>query len=924
MSCRPSVRTSVQNVIVGLFLVMVIRSESARAEMVLTPETEGYVHILEDWKLQDEVAERGLESATESVIASLPEAKQGPLAQQLDGVSDRSDESAALLGVYIAACSARREKRLSPCLEKIGKIVFSQQDERPGIWHGPEKTGGYEGKGLELLEFEGLFGTVTHLLPEGVARDPEVSFDGKKILFAWNNSSGNDRYHIYEMDLSDNSIRQITDGDSDHLTDYDDIEPIYLPNGNILFHSSRQAQRTDCISTLAFNLFLCDPQGRYLRRVGYDQVSTCNPVLLPSGEVLYARWDYNDKSHVFGHALFTMRPDGTKQQEYYNNNSLFPTNVLHPRPIPGTKKIMATITGYHTSQPGEIAMIDNRHGYQNGAGLTFVSPVREIWEMKDARWGGKISDELYHYSGESFPYPKKGPIDRWKGEGSKSAYPYPLDDDAYLVVHWPEERQGDDVWKNKFGLYLMYVDGQRELLFFDPNGNCSSPVPLRARTVPPLPSTTVDYRDSMGVFQVVDVHKGQSMKGVEPGTVKRLRVVALYYRPGFTIGKSQHNGAVSSGGYNNPIATNNASWDVKAVIGETPVHDDGSANFHVPARVPVYFQALDAKGHTVQTMRSWATLQPGEQFSCTGCHESKNDVTPPPTSPPTAMQEAPRHLEPFYGPERGFSYVKEIQPIWDAKCVECHTAEKPNGINLEGTPVPNHIWVDGRDTHRTWLRSYINLVSHEKSAAESKYVNWFHAEDCPLLAAPYRAGACKSMLISLLEEGHKEVEMTREEMEKISCWIDLGVPHFGSYTEGVIGHESTIANALAKKTAWEEQERRNIEAYIDAGQPYGAPVSAHAGRAGIDRQTRSVRHDCRIVNGRLEIRTPHPAHRSSRSTISVYSLRGRLVFNRVLTVRSGDFLSVDVDLAGVSAGPVLIVIESGRHREVLRQLKLHP
>ncbi len=918
MTVRKGIYVTIPNAAVVACFIFGFSHTIAHAGMVLTSETECYTHILEDWKIQDNVAQVGLEAATVSAISSLPESRRQELNQQLDAVPDRSNESPGLLEVYIAACSSRREQHLSPYLASIEKIVFSQENERPGIWEGPHKAGGYEGKGLELLELDGLFGTVSHLMPEGIARDPDISFDGTRILFAWRKGGNRDHYDIHEMDLSDGSVRQIT-----YCDEYDDIEPRYLPNGNVLFHSTRQAQRTDCISTMVFNLFVCDGDGNYLRRLGFDQVSTLNPVLLPSGEVLYARWDYSDKSHVFGHALFTMKPDGTRQQEYYNNNSLFPTNVLHPRPIPGTNKIMATITGYHTNQPGEIAIINNSHGYQNGAGLTFVSPVRQIHEMRDARWGSEVPEELYRFSGESFPYPGKGPIDRWKGEGSKSAYPYPLDENAYLAVHWPKERQGDDVWKDRYGLYLMLVDGRRELLFFDPSGNCATPVPLHSRSVPPMLPSTVDYRDSVGVFQIVDIYKGQSLKGIERGTVKRLRVVALRYRPAFTIGKSQHHGPVSEGGYNNPIATNNGTWDAKAVLGETPVHEDGSANFYVPARVPVFFQALDEKGHTVQTMRSWATLQPGEQFSCAGCHESKLEIPLPPTTPPIAMREDPRTLEPFYGPARGFSYVEEIQPIWDAKCVSCHNAQKPNGINLEGTPVPNYVWIDDRETHRTWLQSYINLVSHAKSASESKYVNWFHGEDCPLLAPPYRAGACKSELVSLLEKGHKDVKMTREEMDKISCWIDLGVPHFGSYAEGVLGNESIIEKAQESEDAWKEKESANIQAFIAAGQPSGATNVATAPTTTRQSPRSAAELTCRIVDGRLRVWAAHSDFVASEpANLRVFSVRGRLIFSRTFSIREA--ISASVSLNRVSAGPLLIMLESGHHREVTTQINLHP
>ncbi|UVV54867.1 hypothetical protein NXY15_13660 [Bacteroides thetaiotaomicron] len=87
-------------------------------------------------------------------------------------------------------------------------------------------------------------------------------------------------------------------------------------------------------------------------------------------------------------------------------------------------------------------------------------------------------------------------------------------------------------------------------------------------------------------------------------------------------GNDEGGGALAS----SPVGVGNAAWDVKRVIGVTDVYPDGSAFFKVPARRPLYFQALDDKGRVVQTMRSWSTLQPNEVQSCVGCHEHKNTV----------------------------------------------------------------------------------------------------------------------------------------------------------------------------------------------------------------------------------------------------------------------------------------------------------
>ena len=103
----------------------------------------------------------------------------------------------------------------------------------------------------------------------GMIRDPSVSSDGKKVLFSLKKNSTDD-FHIYEMDLTDGTypMTQLTFGNGRA-----DIEPQYLPNGNIVFSSTRDTQTVDCWITPVSNLYIMNGDGSAIRRVGYDQVS---------------------------------------------------------------------------------------------------------------------------------------------------------------------------------------------------------------------------------------------------------------------------------------------------------------------------------------------------------------------------------------------------------------------------------------------------------------------------------------------------------------------------------------------------------------------------------------------------------------------------------------------------------------------------
>jgi hypothetical protein len=143
----------------------------------------------------------------------------------------------------------------------------------------------------------------------------------------------------------------------------------------------------------------------------------------------------------------------------------------------------------------------------------------------------------------------------------------------------------------------------------------------------------------------------------------------------------------------------------------------------------VYFQALDGKGHAVQTMRSWSTLQPGETFSCVGCHESKNRSPPTGTQTTLAMSRGPQQLAPFYGPPRSFSFVREVQPILDKHCVQCHTERVAIQAVVSNAPEPDRAFsllgetVVAAVAKRRWSDSYL-MLTKSATVRHRRYPQW--------------------------------------------------------------------------------------------------------------------------------------------------------------------------------------------------------
>ncbi|MHC4891640.1 MAG: HzsA-related protein, partial [Planctomycetota bacterium] len=563
--------------------------------------------------------------------------------------SKASPNNRRWLDLYVKACEKRRGIRLQTLLEKCNKIVFTKHYNMGGSHYAyteGQSDAQHErtfvpGSALCLLEMHGNYGKLRTLLdsPDGVIRDPDVSYDGKRILFSWKNSDRQDDYHLYEMEVEIGKVRQLTFG-----LGFADYEGAYLPNGDIIFNSTRCVQTVECWWTEVSNLYTCNKDGKYLRRLTFDQVHTNFPTVMQDGRVIYTRWDYNDRGQIYIQGLFQMSPDGTGQTEFYGNNSWFPTAILHARDIPGTQKVVAVLSGHHSHQRGKLAIMDNRKGRQEASGVQLIAPVRETKAVR---------------------------IDAYGQDGDQFQYPYPLSETEFLVTY---ELQGshNQRYVRPYAIYFMTIDGRRELLVADSKISCNQPIPFVPRRRPHVRPSFVDYRKKTGTYYMQDIYVGPGLEGIPRGTIKKLRVVALKYRAA-GIGETRNSGPGGGSLSSTPVGVGNTSWDVKVVLGDATVYEDGSALFVVPARTPVYFQALDAKGHAVQTMRSWSTLQPGEAFSCVGCHENKNEAPPIVSRETLAKKAGPELLKSFYGPPRGFSFDKEIQPILERHCVRCHT-----------------------------------------------------------------------------------------------------------------------------------------------------------------------------------------------------------------------------------------------------------
>ncbi len=628
-----------------------------------------------------------------------------------------------------------------------------------------------------------------------------LSFDASKVLFDFRQDPKSG-FRIWEVNTDGSGLRQVSfppDDEAEKVARWgkpwhtDDIHPCYLPNGGIVFSSTRCEHTVLCGGSahlVAPGLHRMEADGSRIEQLTHSPVSEFCPVVLDDGRIMYHRWEYIDKGARVGKTIWSINPDGSRPQELYGVADDTTTVYMYPQPLPGNDHRLVCVGTCHYPQGGclgAIMLIDFKKGirargpdpdeadyvqWDDANAVTNITPHVFVERRTEPGWHFLKEDGTYIH-------------DRNGQQGHLYTHPYPISENEFLVSYKVDPTDHYKEVADAYALYVIDTDGNHRFVHRDPALSCWHPLPLIPKSRPPVLEFTghPEYAASNQALCILtEVHQG--MQGVEPGEVRWLRIneaLPRYWSTGRRWGSSLSSSSWKA-----------ALWP-RVQWGVVPVEKDGSAHFLVPANRSVFLQALDENFREIQRERTYVNYRPGEVRSCTGCHGQANHALPPVNSAtPLALARAPSQPQPQPCDlvENGgdgkagqvIHYPTDIQPIFDAKCVSCHDANDPaGGLRLTGEPT------------LYYNTSYEELAKKELAGPIIPEFTSFLWGDrgnySGAFLPPSSLGCSKSPMIAALtdsddpandEEDHTQM-LTEMELMILSRWVDTNYQFYGTY-----------------------------------------------------------------------------------------------------------------------------------------------
>ena len=538
----------------------------------------------------------------------------------------------------------------------------------------------------------------------GDVRDVEVSYDGTRLLFSLRlpdipnaDPADQNKWDIWEYDITADSLRRVTETDNTAKAG-DDVAPHYLPDGRIIFSSTRQRQSRATLldegktafsavdenrNEPAFVLHVMNSDGSNIHQISYNQSHDLDPMVLgnglDSGQVVFSRWDNMGSRNAI--SLYKMHPDGSELQHYYGAHSHdtgtggAEVQFLQPREVSDGRLMSVMLPFTDSWRGGELVLIDAGNyidnSYPTAANLgVLAGPAQLDATVNDVHTDNTVSP----------------------GGRFRSAWPL-LDGTNRALVSWSSCRLLENtrivpctadrlanpaaVEANPiYGIFIYNLDNNTQIPIVTPRDGIifTDVVAASPRTLPSvifdkIPGGGLElqaYDEGVGILDIRSVYDVDGVDTTPSGiasladpaqaiaderTARFLRIVKA-------VGIPDNDTRMVNG---TAFGASGAQL-MREIIGYVPVQPDGSVRVKVPANVPLAISVLDKNGRRIGARhQNWLQLRAGETLTCSGCHDHS-------TGTPHGQPVAPlsRGLEPVYAgaPVTGLPFPNTVATLW--------------------------------------------------------------------------------------------------------------------------------------------------------------------------------------------------------------------------------------------------------------------
>ena len=495
--------------------------------------------------------------------------------------------------------------------------------------------------------------TTSYTQGAGDVSDPEVSFDGQRILFSMRGPNDS-RWNVFEYDAVTESLTRIIADDA-IANAGDDVDPAYLPDGRIVFSSNRQersrqvladnniepySHRDEYEREAAILLHVMNGDGTDVHQISFNQSHDRNPTVLNTGEVMFARWDHVGNNNHF--PIFFTNPDGTNIFVQYGAFS--PGNsMLHPREMPDGRVLTSLMSLSGTFEGGALVAVDIRN-FSEFNQPSSGAPQGSVGQKQVTPFLIEFGRDISENGRYTTPYPL------WDGTNRAlvSWSPFRPDTEIDPFSGEEEEVEGEPL----YGVYMLDMenDTQRPIALPEDGFSYIDPIALAPR---PVPNTVSDKplnaalaAEGMGVLNVKSVYDtdfldimgdrvlvgGESIpKTAPPPDDTRGQVADILMmkdpammmadeRPGRFVRVSK---AVPTPPGVSMDLIGETDMEMQQIIGYSEVEPDGSFRIKVPADMALGLTVVDSDGRALQTHTNWIQVRPGETRTCNGCHSPR-------------------------------------------------------------------------------------------------------------------------------------------------------------------------------------------------------------------------------------------------------------------------------------------------------------